>query len=386
MAKKDFYEVLGVNREADKAELKKAYRKKAMQYHPDKNPDDKAAEAKFKEVNEAYDTLKDEQKRAAYDRYGHAAFEGGRGSGGAGGHGGMGGSFDAGGFSDIFEEVFGDFMGGARAGAQQRNSARRGADLRYSLDITLEQAFKGTKVKIKVPSSVSCDSCHGTGAEGNSSPEGCPTCQGAGRVRAAQGFFTVERTCPTCQGAGKVIKNPCKTCAGSGQRRIEKKLDVMIPAGVEDGTRIRLAGEGEAGYRGGPSGDLFVFLRVKSHRFFKREGANIYCEVPVTMVTAAMGGQIEVPVLGGGKVNVTIPAGTQHGAQLRLKGKGMSILRSASRGDLYVLVQVETPVNLSAKQKDLLGAFVAEDKGNRNSPRSSGFFSKVKEFFDDLRE
>ncbi len=385
----DFYSILGVAKGASDDELKKAYRKLAMQYHPDKNHGNAEAEKKFKSINEAYDVLKDPQKRAAYDRFGHDAFAGGMGGGGGAG-GGFSGFSAGGSFSDIFEDLFSEFTGGGRgrggqAGAQQA-SAARGSDLRYNLDIELEDAFKGKQQTIKVTTSAQCDSCHGSGAEKGSAPETCPTCNGRGVVRAQQGFFTVERSCTTCQGTGKVIKNPCKTCAGSGRTRKEKSLSVSIPAGVEEGTRIRLAGEGEAGFRGGPAGDLYIFLSIKPHRLFKRDGANIYCGVPIPLSTASLGGHIEVPTIDGGRVKVTIPEGTQTGHQFRLKGKGMSVLRSSARGDMYIEVAVETPVNLSKKQKDLLKEFDSAAGNKPTSPESESFFAKVKEFWEDLKE
>jgi molecular chaperone DnaJ len=378
MAKQDYYELLGVAKSASADDLKKAYRKLAMQHHPDRNPNDKAAEQKFKEINEAYEVLKDDQKRAAYDRFGHAAFEQG-----GGGRGGGGGGFGGGSPFDIFEEMFGDFMGGRRGGGG--HGAGRGSDLRYNMDITLEEAFTGTKPTVKVPTSVACESCKGSGAEGGAQPTTCPTCNGAGKIRAQQGFFTIERSCHTCQGAGKVIKNPCKTCGGSGRTRKEKTLNVNIPAGVEDGTRIRLAGEGESGLRGAPPGDLYIFLSIRPHRFFQREGANIHCRVPIPMVTATLGGTIEVPTIEGKKARVTISPGTQTGQQFRLKGKGMSVLHSPAKGDMFIQAMVETPVNLTPKQQELLKEF---DKvgGKDTSPQSSGFFSKVKELWDDLTD
>ncbi|MAR56334.1 MAG: molecular chaperone DnaJ, partial [Rickettsiales bacterium] len=360
----DYYQILGVDRNADEATLKKAYRKLAMQYHPDKNPDDASAEQKFKEVNQAYDTLKDPQKRAAYDRYGHEAFESGMGGGGGAGAGGF--DFTSN-FADIFEDLFGDFGarrgggGGARgAGPQQPTGAVRGADLRYNLEVSLEEAFRSKQPTITLTTSVTCDSCSGSGAEKGTAPENCPTCNGSGKIRAQQGFFTIERTCHTCQGVGKVIKNPCRSCAGTGKTRKERSLNVNIPAGVEEGTRIRLANEGEAGFRGGPSGDLYIFISVKPHKIFRRDGANLYCKVPLKFTSAALGGSIEVPTIEGGRVKVNIPAGTQSGHQFRLRGKGMSILRSQSRGDMYIEVVVETPVKLSKKQKELLEQFEAE--------------------------
>lgn len=375
MAKQDFYELLGVARDASSEDIKKAYRKLAMQYHPDRNPNDKEAEQRFKDLSEAYDVLKDEQKRAAYDRFGHAAFEqgGGRGPGDFG---------FSGGFADIFEEMFGSVMGG-RGG---QGGANRGSDLRYNLEITLEEAFKGRETQVRVATLAPCDACHGSGAEAGSKPANCPTCRGQGRVRTQQGFFTMERTCPACHGAGKVIENPCHSCGGQGRVRKEKTLNVTIPPGVEDGTRIRLAGEGEAGLRGGGNGDLYIFLALKPHGLFQREGANIHCHVPLTMPNAALGGIIEVPTIDGSRAKVTIPAGTQTGHQFRLKGKGMSILRSHARGDMFVQVSVETPVHLTKRQQELLREFEKEGDSKRTSPESEGFFSKVKEFFEDLRE
>jgi molecular chaperone DnaJ len=380
MAKRDFYEVLGVSREATEDDLKKAYRKQAMAYHPDRNQGDTSAEAKFKEVNEAYDVLKDAEKRAAYDRFGHAAFEGGNGGGAGGG----GNPFGAG-FEDIFEEMFGRFGGGGRGGGR-RQASGRGADLRTGVEITLEDAFAGTKKTVRVPSSISCEACSGTGAEGGSTTaQTCPTCQGAGKVRAQQGFFLIERTCPTCNGQGRIIKNPCKVCQGAGRVQRDRTLSVSIPAGVEDGTRIRLTGEGEAGVRGAPAGDLYVDISVRQHPLFQRDGANIFVRVPLRMTQAALGGAVEVPVVDGGRARVTIPAGTQAGDQFRLRGKGFSVLRSAARGDMYVQVSVETPQNLTKKQRDLLEEFEAEAaQGGRTSPESEGFFAKVKEFWDGL--
>jgi len=383
----DYYDILGVKKGADAAELKKAYRKQAMKYHPDTNKD-KGAEAKFKEINEAYDVLKDDQKRAAYDAYGKQAFQngGGGGRGAGGGFGGFGGA-GAAGFSDIFEEMFGDMMGGrgGRGGGQSRGGAARGSDLQYSLDITLEEAFKGTEKTIRIPTWESCTTCKGDGAKPGTKPQTCGSCNGAGRVRAQQGFFTVERVCPTCSGGGQVIKEKCGSCAGEGRMRTSKTLKVNVPAGIEEGRRIRLNGEGEAGLKGGPAGDLYVLIGVKSHKFYQREGSNLYCRVPVAMTEAALGGQVEIPTIEGGRAEVKIPAGTQTGQQFRLKGKGMSILHSSSRGDAYIEIFVETPVNLSGKQKDMLKDFGGKDP-SKNSPESSGFLNKVKEFWDDLTE
>jgi molecular chaperone DnaJ len=385
MAKGDYYEILGVSKDASADDLKKAYRKLAMQYHPDRNPDNKEAEQKFKEVNEAYDALKEPQKRAAYDRFGHAAFDGGM--GGPGGPGGGGQGFGGGGFADIFDEMFGDFMGGGRGRAGGGGGgATRGSDLRLNLEITLEEAFEGKKAQIHVPTSVACDTCDGSGAEPGSSPVTCPSCGGRGRVRTQSGFFTVERTCPRCGGQGKTIDDPCHKCHGQGRVQKDQTLAVQIPAGVEDGTPIRLSGKGEAGLRGGPTGDLYVFISVKPHAFFKRDGAHLFCEAPIPMTTAALGGSIEVPVIDGKRAKISIPSGTQGGHSFRLRGKGMSVLRSSARGDLYVQVQVETPVNLSKRQKELLEEFAKEGEGKSNSPDSEGFFSKVKEFWDGLTD
>jgi molecular chaperone DnaJ len=380
MAKKDFYKVLGVDRNASADDLKKAYRKQAMKHHPDRNPDDKTAEHQFKEANEAYDVLKDDQRRAAYDRYGHAAFEQ---TGAAGGRQGDFG-FQAGGFGDIFEEMFSEFMGGGRGGGGQ--AASRGSDLRYNMAISLEDAFKGKDATIRVPTTVSCESCRGSGAEKGSKPVNCRACRGAGRVRMQQGFFTVERTCPTCHGAGQVIEKPCHECSGSGRLRRQQRLSVTIPAGVEEGTRMRLAGKGEAGLRGAPAGDLYVFLSIKPHDLFQRDGTDIYCRVPIPMTRATLGGHVEVPTVDGGRARVSIPAGTQSGHRFRLRGKGMSVLRSHQRGDMYIQAEVETPVNLSRKQRELLQEFETAGAGRSHSPESEGFFTKVKELWDDLTE
>jgi molecular chaperone DnaJ len=380
MAKQDYYAILGVPKNAGAEDIKKAYRKLAMQYHPDRNPGDKDAEQRFKEAAEAYDVLKDEQKRAAYDRFGHAAFEGGRGGPGAGAGGFDFGFGGAGGFADIFDEMFGEFMGARRQGTA------RGADLKYNLEISLEDAFKGTNATIRVPTMGPCEACSGTGAEGGSQPTVCPTCSGAGQVRATQGFFTIQRTCPTCHGQGRVIKDPCKVCSGAGRVRREKTLQVAIPAGVEDGTRIRLQGEGEAGLRGATPGDLYIFVAVAPHRMFHREGADLQCRVPLPMTTAALGGTVEVPTIDGTRAKLQIPAGTQSGTRFRLKGKGMSILRSPARGDMYVEAQVETPVNLTRKQQELLREFEKAAEDNDHSPQSSGFFAKVRELWEDLKD
>lgn len=380
----DYYELLGVDRKASPEDIKKAYRKLAMQYHPDKNKDDKTAEAKFKEINEAYDILKDEQKRAAYDRFGKSAFEGGMGGGGFN-PGGFSGAGFGGAFSDIFEDMFGDMMGGGRGGRGQ--TSNRGSDIQYTFEISLEDAYQGKEATIKIPVNDTCDKCKGNGTETGKGAEECPTCHGSGRMRAQQGFFTIERTCATCGGAGSVIKEPCKKCSGSGRLRKDKTLKVQIPKGIDSGRRIRLTGEGEAGMRGGPAGDLYVLVVTKPHKFFKRDGANLYCRVPIPMMTAALGGTIEVPSIDGSRNNVDIKAGTQTGQQLRLKSKGMNIMRSDSRGDLYIEIFVETPVNLNGKQKDLMKK-LADDLGtdnNGHSPESSSFMQKMKDIWTDLK-
>jgi molecular chaperone DnaJ len=372
MAKQDYYAALGVSRDASADDLKKAYRKLAMQYHPDRNPGNAKAEASFKEINEAYDVLKDDQKRAAYDRFGHAAFEGGGGPGGFdfGGGGGLG---------DIFDQMFGDFVG-RRGGGRQRG----GADIRHAVEIDLVQAFTGTKVDLRVPTRVSCDACAGTGSEGKErQADTCATCNGAGKVRAQQGFFLIERTCPTCGGAGRVIRNPCRVCGGAGTVQRERSLQVPIPAGVEEGTRIRLAGEGEAGGQGAPPGDLYVHVSIRAHPIFQRDGSNIFCRVPLRMSLAALGGEVEVPAIDGSRAKVKIPAGTQSGDQFRLRGKGFSVLRSAVRGDMYIQVAVETPQHLTRRQRELLEQFEEEAKDHaKGSPEAEGFFAKVQKFFD----
>ena len=380
MAKRDYYDVLGVAKGASSDEIKKAYRRKAKELHPDRNADNPASDAQFKEANEAYEVLKDTDKKAAYDRYGHAAFEGGMGGGGRPG-GGFGGQGDFGSaFSDVFDDLFGDFMGG-RGGGRQR--AARGSDLRYNLRVSLEEAYAGQQKTITIPTSVLCGSCNGSGAEGGAEPTTCPTCSGMGKVRAQQGFFTVERTCPTCNGLGQIIKNPCKVCGGTGRVEKEKALSVNIPAGVETGTRIRLAGEGEAGVRGGPTGDLYIFIEVTEHQLFERDGTNLFCRVPVSMGTAALGGSIEVPTIDGGRGRVQIPSGSQSGRQMRLRGKGMPALRGGGTGDMFIELAVETPVNLTARQKELLREF--EDLSEENNPESSSFFSSVKSFWDSMK-
>ena len=379
MAKRDYYETLGVQRNASDADLKAAYRRLAKDFHPDRNAGDKDAEQKFKEVNEAYEALKDPQKRAAYDQFGHAAFEGGM--GGRHGAGGFGPDF-ASSMSDIFDDLFGEFMGGRRGGQQRRGTGReRGADLRYNLEITLAEAYAGKTAQIRVPASVSCETCAGTGAKPGTKAKTCSMCGGVGKVRASQGFFTIERTCPACHGRGETIDDPCADCGGSGRVTKERTLSVNIPAGVEDGTRIRLASEGEAGLRGGPAGDLYIFLAIRPHEFFHRDGSDVFCKVPIAMTTAALGGQIEVPTLEGTTTRVKIPEGTESGKQFRLKGKGMPVLRSKITGDMYIQVEVETPKNLTRRQRELLEEF--EKASHREtSPESAGFFSRVKDFFE----
>lgn len=386
MAKRDFYDILGVAKGADEKALKSAYRNQAKKLHPDANPGDKTMEAKFKELNEAYDILKDPQKKAAYDRFGHQAFEGGA----AGRPGGAGFGPDFGNsMSDIFEDLFGDFMGGQGGQAGQRggrqkgrgaSGAQRGSDLRYNLEVSLTDAFSGKTAQVRVPSAISCEMCKGSGAKPGTQPKQCGTCHGAGVVRSQSGFFTVERACPTCAGRGQVIADPCMACGGQGRVTKERTLSVNIPAGVEDGTRIRLGNEGEAGMRGGPAGDLYIFLSLRPHEFFQREGADLFCKVPISMSVAALGGDIEVPTIDGKKARVSIPEGTQSGKQFRLKSKGMPVLRSPQFGDMYIQVSAETPVNLTRRQRDLLREF--EKEARNNSPESEGFFSKAKAFWD----
>jgi molecular chaperone DnaJ len=377
MPKRDYYETLGLARGATEQDMKAAFRRLAKDCHPDRNPGDKSSEAKFKELNEAYEVLRDPQKRAAYDQFGHAAFDGSHGRGGAG----FGPDF-ASSMSDIFDDLFGEFMGGRRGGrGGQRTGRERGADLRYNMEIALPEAFAGKTAQIRVPTSVTCEICTGSGAKAGTQPSACPTCGGAGKVRATQGFFTIERTCPSCQGRGEIINDPCPSCTGTGRVVRERTLSVSIPAGVEDGTRIRLAGEGEAGVRGGPAGDLYIFLSIKPHEFFQRDGADIFCRVPIAMTAAALGGHIDVPTVDGNQTRVKIPEGTETGKQFRLKGKGMPVLRSKVTGDMYIQVEVETPKNLTRRQRELLDEFERESH-KETSPASLGFFSKMKEFFE----
>ena len=391
MSKRDYYDVLGVAKTADAKQLKSAFRKKAMDCHPDRNPDDPTAEARFKELNEAYGILSDEQKRAAYDRMGHAAFEQGGGFGGAGGAG-----FQD--FSDIFSQIFGqgggaaaggfaDMFGGRSGGGRRGSTVARGSDLRYELEITLEEAFRGKQIEIDVPIAEDCGRCDGSGAEPDATIETCDMCHGTGRVRTQQGFFTMERPCPKCGGAGEYISDPCRNCDGTGLERVDTALDVTIPAGVEDGTRIRLSGQGDqAPKRGAGSrqrGDLYLFVSVAPHDIFERDGANLFMRAPVPMTTAALGGEVEIPTIDGGRSKIKIAPGSQSGKRLRLRGKGMSVLRSEQRGDMYVELAVETPSRLTAKQRELLEEF-AKECGDDVSPESRGFFDKAKRFWDEL--
>ena len=368
MAKRCYYEILEVERTVGDGELKAAFRKLAMKWHPDRNPGDSTCELRFKEINEAYEILKHPDKRAAYDRFGHAAFEQGGGQGGAG----FGAEFGSA-FSDLFEGIFG------MASSRSRTGRERGADLRYNMEISLDEAYEGKTAQVRIPTSVTCESCSGSGAKAGSKPKACPTCGGAGRIRHAQGFFTLERTCPGCQGRGQVIDNPCPSCSGSGRVTRERTLSVNIPPGVEDGTRIRLTGEGEAGVRGGTAGDLYIFLSLGSHPFFQREGADLHCRVPISMVAAALGGEFEVPTIGGDNTRVKVPEGTQSGRRFRLQGKGMPVLRSKQTGDMYVQVVVETPQKLTKRQRELLNEFERLSSKDTH-PESAGFFGKVKEF------
>jgi len=367
MGKRCYYEVLEVERTASEAQLKSAFRKLAMQWHPDRNPGDNGSEHRFKEINEAYEVLKDPEKRAAYDRFGHAAFEHG-----APGPASFGSDFGSA-FSDLFEGIFG------MAGARTRSGRERGADLRYSMEISLEEAYHGKAAQVRLPTSVACEACSGTGAKSGTRPKACPTCGGLGRVRHAQGFFTLERTCISCQGRGQVIDTPCPICSGAGRVTRERTLSVNIPPGVEDGTRIRLSGEGEAGVRGGPAGDLYIFLSIAAHPFFQRDGADLHCRVPISLVTAALGGDFEVPTIDRGKTRVKVPEGTQSGRRFRLQDKGMPVLRSKQTGDMYVQITVETPQSLTKRQRELLQEFDRLSSKDTH-PESAGFFGKVREF------
>lgn len=376
MSKRDYYEVLGVNKNASDAELKKAYRRLAMKYHPDRNPDDAEAEAKFKEAKEAYEVLQDANKRARYDQYGHAGVDPSMGGAGAG----------AGGFGDIFEDVFGDIFGGG-GGRRSGNRAYRGSDLQYNLELSLEEAVFGTEQDIRIPTAEKCDTCNGSGAKKGTTPQTCGTCNGQGQVRMQQGFFSVQQTCPECHGRGSVIKDPCPDCRGQGRVERQKTLSVKIPMGVDTGDRIRLTGEGEAGLNGGPAGDLYVQVHVKSHDLFERDGDNLYCQVPIGFTTAALGGELEVPTLEG-NVTLKIPAETQTGKKFRLRGKGVKSVRSASMGDLICSVVVETPVNLTKEQKELLEALdkTMDEGGKRHSPREHSWVDKAKSFVDEAKD
>jgi len=380
MSKRDYYEILGVSRDVDAKELKKAYRKLAMKYHPDRNPDDKDADAKFKEATEAYEILGDEQKRAAYDQYGHAGVDPNAAGGGFGGGGAN--------FSDIFGDVFGDIFGGGGGGGGGggrggRGGPQRGSDLRYTMDLSLEEAVRGVEKKIRVPTLTSCDTCDGSGAKPGTSPKTCSTCGGAGQVRMQQGFFSVQQTCPTCRGQGTMIEDPCNSCHGRGVKEETKTLSVKIPPGVDTGDRIRLSGEGEAGAMGGPAGDLYVQVSVREHELFHRDGRNLYCDVPISIVDAALGGELEVPTLDG-RVKLKIPAETQSGKLFRLRGKGVTPVRGGTAGDLLCRVQVETPVNLTSEQKDLLMKFQESLTGEKHSPQKKSWFEGVKRFFEDI--
>ncbi|MBM5781952.1 MAG: molecular chaperone DnaJ [Pelagibacterales bacterium] len=373
--KRDYYQVLGVSKNASADEIKKSYRKLAMQYHPDRNPGNKEAEAKFKEATEAYEVLKDEQKKAAYDQYGHSAFS----QGGGGGQGGFDG-FD---FNDIFSnfsDIFGDF--GGRQQNKKRSAAQRGSDIRYNLEISLEEAYRGVNEKITFTIPTSCSSCNGSGAQNGEHPVDCTTCKGSGKIRVQQGFFIVERACTTCSGTGQIIKNPCKTCNGQGRLNKEKTLSVKIPAGVEEGNRIRLSGEGEAGVRGGPSGDLYVYISIRKHQFFSRKGDDIHFEVPIKFTTAALGGSVEIPTIDGTKAKLQIVEGSQNGDQFRLKSKGMSVMNAGGRrGDMYVKVNIETPIKLSKEERDLLQKLDVLMQGKASNPKSDSFFKKVSDLF-----
>ncbi len=379
MSKRDFYEILGVQKNATEAEIKKAFKRLAMKYHPDRNPDDKTAEEKFKEAKEAYDILSDAQKRAAYDQFGHAGVDQGMGGGPGGGYGGGTGNF-----SDIFGDVFGDIFGGGggRGGGQR---VYRGADLRYNLELSLEDAVNGTTVKIRVPTLITCVECAGSGAKKGSSPTTCPTCHGQGQVRMQQGFFSLQQTCPRCHGNGQIISDPCGHCHGEGRVEKQKTLSVKVPAGVDNGDRIRLSGEGEAGENGGPAGDLYVQISVREHPIFKRDGSDLHCEVPIAFTTAALGGELDVPTLNG-RVKLKVPAESQTGKLFRLRGKGVKSVRSSQVGDLLCRVVIETPVNLNNKQKEMLRDFEKSMKGNdKHSPKHHSWLDGVKKFFDDLK-
>ncbi len=380
MSKRDYYEVLGISKNASADEIKKAYRKLAMQFHPDRNPGNKEAETKFKEATEAYEVLKDDQKRSAYNQFGHDAFAQGGGRGGS-----QGGGFDGFDFNDIFSnfsDIFGDFGGSGGRQNKKRSSAVRGSDIRYNLEISLEEAFRGVTEKISFSIASSCQSCNGSGGQNNEKPVDCGTCKGSGKIRAQQGFFIVERTCTTCGGSGQIIKNPCKTCRGEGRVKKDKTLSVKIPAGVEEENRIRLSGEGEAGQRGGPAGDLYVYISIRKHQFFTRKGDDIHFEIPLKFTTAALGGSIEIPTIDGTKAKLQIPEGAQNHDQFRLKSKGMNAMNSGGRrGDMYVKINIETPVKLSSEERDLLQKLDKLMLNKASNPKSESFFKKVSDLF-----
>jgi len=380
MSKRDFYQVLSVAKNASADEIKKAYRKLAMQHHPDRNPNNKEAETKFKEATEAYEVLKDDQKRSAYDQFGHDAFN--QGGGGRGGYGGASEGFD---FNDIFgnfSDIFGDFGGGRQGGGRKRSAAVAGSDIRYNLEISLEEAFRGVTQKISFTIPSSCDTCSGSGAAGGDKPVDCGNCKGSGKVRAQQGFFIVERTCGTCGGVGQIIKNPCKTCRGEGRVNKDKTLSVKIPAGVEDGNRIRLSGEGEAGQRGGKAGDLYVYISIRKNQFFTRKGDDIHFEMPLKFTTAALGGEVEIPTIDGAKANLKIPEGAQNHDKFRLKSKGMSVINSGGRrGDMFVKINIETPVKLTSEERELLQKLDSLMNRKASNPKSESFFKKVGDLF-----
>lgn len=380
MTEKDYYELLEVSREANGDEIKKSYRRLAMKYHPDRNPGNKDAELKFKEINEAYEVLKDDQKRAAYDRYGHQAFASGMGGGGNP-FGGFEFNFGSGGFSDIFSDIFSEFMGGGQQRGGRQSYARHGADVRYNLEISLEEAFSGIEKEITIPSSSVCEECKGFGTADAKEPPICPTCHGHGKVQVRSGFFIAEQTCPNCKGKGRIIKDKCKTCGGEGVIHKDKLLKIKIPAGIESDTRMRIAGEGEPGLHGGQNGDLYVFITVKTHKLYSREGANLYTRVPVSMACAALGGKVEIPSIDGEKIELKVEPGTQSDQQIKVEGEGMTILRSKRRGDLFVRFRVETPVNLSARQKELLEEFRAISKDDNCQPEAKGFLDRIKDLF-----
>ncbi len=375
MAEQDFYDVLGIARDADESAIKKAYRKLAMKYHPDRNAADANAEVRFRQVNEAYEVLKDTQKRAAYDRFGHAAFDGSMGAG-------QGHDF-ASSFADVFDDLFGNFGGGGR---RRRGGGMQGADLRHDMEITLEEAFSGKKTDIRVPTSVSCEACAGSGAQDPDATASCGTCSGYGKVRTQQGFFSIERTCPACGGAGRIVRNPCTSCSGSGRVHRETTLSVTIPPGIEDGMRIRLSGKGEAGVRGGPAGDLYIVVSIDQHPFFQREGSTVYCRVPISITSAALGRDVDIPTIEGTRARIAIPPGTQSGRQFRLRGKGMKEVRGSLRGDMIIETVVETPVNLTSRQKELLGEFDEAGHSGGHNPETEGFFSRVRDFWQNLTD